>query len=230
MDDMYRGNEYAEKNPSWHEEDAEWKAGHIRDIVLKNKVEHATICEVGCGTGDILLHLERMFPVAKLNGFDISPHALNRARSKHSERTHFELADITEKSGLRFDLLLAIDVFEHVEDYIMFVKHLRPMAKTKIFHIPLDLSVQSVFRSTPIMRMRETVGHLHYFYKDTALATLTDCGYEIRDWKYTASRLELPNQALSSQLMRIPRRAAFAINPDAAVRVLGGYSMMVLAE
>jgi cyclopropane fatty-acyl-phospholipid synthase-like methyltransferase len=230
MDDMYTGSTYAEKNPTWHEEDAEWKANHIRDIILKNGAAHETICEVGCGTGDILLHLERHFPAATLNGFEISPHAFNRARSKPSQRVTFELADITQRQDLHFDILLAIDVFEHVEDYLTFLRRLKPLARYKIFHIPLDLSVQSVLRSSPILRMRRDVGHLHYFYKDTALATLTDCGYAVRDWKYTASRLELPNQAVSSQLMRLPRKAAFAINPDAAVRVLGGYSLMVLAE
>jgi hypothetical protein len=31
-------------------------------------------------------------------------------------------------------------------------------------------------------------------------------------------------------MMRLPRTALYQVNPDAAVRVLGGYSLMVLAE
>jgi len=42
--------------------------------------------------------------------------------------------------------------------------------------------------------------------------------------------LELPNQALTSRIMQLPRRVMFAINPDLAVRVLGGYSLLVLAK
>jgi len=45
-----------------------------------------------------------------------------------------------------FDSLLCIDVFEHVEDYIGFVKTLKSKATYKIFHIPLDISVLSVIR------------------------------------------------------------------------------------
>ena len=127
-------------------------------------------------------------------------------------------------------MVLAIDVMEHVEDYLSFLKKLKPIGKSKIFHIPLDLSAQSVARSRPIMQLRKGVGHIHYFYKDTALAALTDCGYTILDWAYTASRLELPNQARSSRIMRLPRRIMYAANPDMAVRVLGGYSLLVLAE
>ena len=80
------------------------------------------------------------------------------------------------------------------------------------------------------MGLRRDVGHLHYFFKQTALATLEDCGYTVIDHAYTASRLELPNQALSSRIMRLPRRAMYKVDQDFAVRLLGGYSLLVLAE
>lgn len=119
---------------------------------------------------------------------------------------------------------------EHVEDYISFAKRLREFGTYKIFHIPLDLSAQSILRAWPIAELRHNVGHIQYFFKQTALATLEDCGYTIVDHCYTASRLELPNQALSSRMMRIPRQMMFAMNADFAVRLLGGYSLLVLAK
>ena len=78
--------------------------------------------------------------------------------------------------------------------------------------------------------MWQTVGHIHYFTKDIALAALSDCGYKIVDWRYTASLLELPYQALSSRLVAAPRRRPHRVNADLTVRVLGGYSLLVLAE
>jgi hypothetical protein len=80
------------------------------------------------------------------------------------------------------------------------------------------------------LELRRNVGHIHYFFKQTALATLEDCGYTIVDHCYTASRLELPNQALTSRIMRLPRRMMFAVDADLAVRLLGGYSLLVLAK
>jgi len=227
---MYEGDSYALNNPTWHEEDAPWKAGHVRNMIVRNSLSCDTICEVGCGTGEILLHLESACSAAELHGYEISPHAFERAKQKETARTRFILGDLLEEKDLRFDLVLAIDVIEHVEDYVSFLKRLRARGRQFIFHIPLDLSVQSIFRSRPILRLRKDVGHLHYFYKGTALATLEDCGYSVLDWTYTASRLELPNQALSSRVMQIPRRAMYAFNRDLAVRVLGGYSLLVLAE
>ena len=125
---------------------------------------------------------------------------------------------------------MAIDVFEHVEDYFSFLRKLKTKAKYKIFHIPLDLSVSTVLRSSPIIKSRQVVGHIHYFTKETALETLKDTGYEIIDYFYTSGSLELPNLGQKTNLLKIPRKLAFLVNKDLAVRLLGGYSLMVLTK
>lgn len=99
-----------------------------------------------------------------------------------------------------------------------------------MFHIPLDLSVQSVLRSSPIMQRRESVGHIHYFTKETALALLKDTGYEVIDYCYTNSSLELPNLSWKAKLMKLPRKLFFFIHQDLTVRILGGFSLLVLAK
>lgn len=230
MQTIYQTETYAELNPSWHEEDSPWKAQQIETILRKNAIAFETACEVGCGTGEILLNLAKSFPAARFHGYEISPHAYQRAKFKEKPSVTFEFGDFVAEGASDYDLLVVADVIEHVEDYIAFVKALRGKGRYKVFHIPLDLSVQSLLRGWPITKLRENVGHLHYFFKDTALATLADCGYRIIDHAYTASRLELPNQAFSSRLMRLPRRLGFALSPDLTVRLLGGYSLLVLAE
>jgi hypothetical protein len=124
---------------------------------------------------------------------------------------------------------LMLDVFEHVEDYIGLIRSVRSKARQKLFHIPLDLSVQAVLRENGLLRRRDHHAHLHYFTKETALRTLTDVGYTIVDWFYTPRCIEL-GDLLVQKIVRIPRRLCFAGFPDLTVRVLGGYSLMVLAE
>lgn len=111
-----------------------------------------------------------------------------------------------------------------------FVRALKEKAEYKIFHIPLDISVQGMALGTSIMHARHTLGHLHYFYKDTALATLTDCGYEIVDFNYTHGAETLPNRKLKTKLLNIVRKLVRSLNEDAAVRLLGGASILVLAK
>jgi cyclopropane fatty-acyl-phospholipid synthase-like methyltransferase len=227
---LYESGAYALTNPTWHEEDAPWKAGHIEDILRNNDVPSTSICEVGCGTGEILLNLSKRFPESQLCGYEIARHAYERAQAKTTSRVRFVHGDILEADAGGFDVVILADVIEHVENYIAFLKRIKDVAEFKILHVPLDLSVQSVLRSRPIMNLRANVGHIHYFFKETILSTLIDCGYSIVDHRYTASRLELPNQALSSRLMRLPRRIAYSIDRDLAVRVFGGYSLLILAR
>ena len=57
------------------------------------------------------------------------------------------MEDLTVSSRSHYDVLLVIDVFEHVPDYLGFIEKLRQKADLKVFHIPLDLSVSSIVRS-----------------------------------------------------------------------------------
>lgn len=230
MTEMYVGGQYAESNPTWHAEDAPWKAEQIAGILADNQIEALRVAEVGCGTGEILVRLAGRFPTATFDGYDVSPQAIELAASRARPGIEFHLDDPLGKPGHDYDVVLVADVIEHVEDYFGFVRGVKDLGTWKVFHVPLDLSAQSIARMWPIMNLRAGVGHIHYFTKDTALALLHDCGYEILDWRYTASRLELPNQALSSRIVSVPRRVMHKLNADLAVRVLGGYSLLVLAR
>jgi hypothetical protein len=84
--------------------------------------------------------------------------------------------------------------------------------------------------SSPIIKQRESVGHLHYFLKDTALATLKYCGYSVMDSFYTAWDIEWTDLSLGGRLLKLPRKFMFKVNADIAVRILGGYSLLVLAR
>lgn len=229
-DDRYTSGEYLEEHPTWHEEDSAWKADQIMRIVEKNDLDLRTVSEVGCGAGGILEELSQRLPeVQTFEGYEISPQAYEIAHEKANEKLSFFLADFIEDDK-HYDLLLVIDVFEHVEDYMGFLRSIRDRADALIFHIPLDLSVQRLLLSKPILRRRRQLGHLHYFTKETALATLRDTGYEIVDWEYTASTLDLPTTSLIYSLGRLPLRIAAAIDRDLAVRILGGHSLIVLAS
>lgn len=217
--DIYSDGSYLRNNPTWHAEESEWKANRILEILNANAIVPATLCEIGCGAGGILKHLsERLRPGAKLAGYEISPQAFALCSAHESANLRFHLADLLKEEDAFFDVVMAIDVFEHVEDYLGFLRTLKTKGTYKVFHIPLDLSVQTVLRSSPIMKSRAFLGHLHYFTKETALASLKDAGYEILDFFHTGYSLNLV------------RRLAFALHPDWAARLLGGTSLLVLAK
>lgn len=231
LKNIYTDGTYLDKNPQWHSERSPWKAEKISSIIKKNKIQFQSIADVGCGAGEVLNCLLKEFGESKnYSGYEISPQGFEIAKRKECNALEFFNEDLLSSFATGFDIAMAIDVFEHVEDYYSFLKKLKNKARYKIFHIPLDLSVQSVLRSKPIIERRKKVGHIHYFTKDIAFATLIDAGYKITDWKYTADTLELPAKSTLSAFARLPRKIAFALNKDLAVRILGGWSLLVLAE
>ena len=59
-DDIYRDGRYQEGNPTWHAEDSLWKASHIYSMMDSNGIAAESVCEVGCGAGEILRKLQEM--------------------------------------------------------------------------------------------------------------------------------------------------------------------------
>src|SRR6266567_1145954 len=215
LEEIYINGTYLEKNPTWHVEESPWKAEQIMRMLKRNHITPETICEVGCGAGEILHQLqERMQQQCTFWGYDISPQAIELARTRENERLHFKLADIKQEEDAFFDLILVMDVIEHVEDYFSLLRSVKSRSDLKILHIPLDISVQTVFRSRPLLGMRTSYGHIHYFTKEIALQMLKDVGYEVLDYFYTALSVELPTERLGRKLLILPRKLFFALHQD----------------
>jgi predicted RNA methylase len=227
---MYTDGRYLKKNPLWHADESPFKVTQILRMLQKNSLKPKTVCEVSCGAGEVLRLLqEKMDNACNFWGYEISPQALEICKSKANERLQFKLADISQDNGAFFDMILVLDVIEHVEDYYGFLKGIRRKSDLKIFHFPLDLSVQAVLRKRGLLTRRELYGHIQYFTKETALETLKDVGYEVLDYFYTPRCIELAKQPIQ-KIAILPREICFAIHQDLAVRILGGYSLLVLAK
>jgi len=223
---------YLVDSPDWDVADSGWKANQILRILQRNAVTAASVCEVGCGAGEVLKQLaDRIGSRAKFTGYEVSEQAFKLCASRERDNLRYFCKDLLrDEESAFFDLILAIDVFEHFSDYLGFLERLRAKGRYKVFHIPLDLSVQALLRARPLMQKRRLLGHLHYFSQATALATLEDAGYKILDQIYTPSAFLTKKSGLWGCVLQLVRRSLFCLHKDLTVRILGGYSLMVLAE
>lgn len=226
----YTDGQYLQANPGWHQDDSPMKARWIDAMLRRNGLDPVTVAEIGCGAGGILTALHAMRPGARFDGYEISPQAFALAAPRANDTVRFHHADMLAGDAGGFDLLMAIDVFEHVPDYLGFLRGLRGRAAHTLFHIPLDMSVQMLLRAGLFSRVRRDLGHLHYFSRETAFDTLRECGYEIVDWRYTHWAREIPDLPLRTRVANLPRRAVGAVNADLAVRLFGGASALVLTR
>lgn len=232
MSNIYIDGMYATLNPTWHEEDSSFKAKYIAAILTKNGITFDTVAEIGCGSGAVLKNLSRLVnrPSVSWKGFDIAREPIIRAKSDVLDEVEFHCQDLF-KLDEKFDVLLAIDVLEHVPDYIGFLTQCRNKARYKIYHIPLDLHVSALLRDS-LTNARESVGHLHYFTRSTAIATLVDTGHTIIDTQLTPGAIELVklHPSLKRTIANLPRLVISQFNPELSTRLLGGHSLLVIAE
>lgn len=230
MNTRYGDGRYLADNPTWHSEDSPWKAGKVAGLLNKHGLSPLTVAEIGCGAGQVLNSLSRALPgVESLHGYDLSPQAIELCRSIQNPRLRFFGEDMLSEEGIRFDAVLAIDVVEHIEDSASFLRSLRSKGRHVVFHIPLEINALSAVCGIPA-RSRKAYGHLHFFTRETALMALEEAGYRIIDSSYTAGAIELPLSSFSQALWLLPRMALGAIDKDLAQRLLGGWSLLVLAE
>ena len=227
----YIEENYLKNNPDWDSSDAPWKALHVLKILKDNRIVFERVCEIGCGSGDILNIISNNLSTVTAVGFDISPH-LEKFWKEHSvnKNIKFICGDFSKINTEIFDVLLMIDVFEHVRDPFTFLEEASKISKYFVFHIPLDLSVTTVARGYPLLNSRRKVGHIHYYTKDLALETLKETGYEIIEWRYTGASLSSPKRSFLTHLISPLRRFFYFLNRDLAVRLIGGDTLLVLAR
>ncbi len=225
--DPHLNGEYLRHNPSWHVEYGPWKANNVHGLLQRKHLKLKTICEVGCGAGEVLRQLQlKMDPSCRFWGYDVAPAAIELAHNRGNDRLHFQVLDFTAVETPHSDLLLVLEVVDHVEDYLGFLRAIRSRAEWKLFSFSLDINMQAALRKGELLRRHEVHSHIHHFNKELALAALHKTGYTVMDAFYPTI---FPFSRLA-KLASPMRRLAFKLNPDLTVRAFGGYSLMVLAR
>ncbi len=245
FEDLYTKGGYLAKQPTWHVEESPWKVKAILRMLKQNHLQPTSICEVGCGAGEVIKLLQDSIEDDCIFwGYEISPQAFELCKSRANERLHFKLADFTQEKEAFYDLLLVLDVFEHIEDYFSFLRTLKPKGEYKIFQVPLDLSIRSILFKE-LVGFRRSFGHIHYFTKELAIQTLKDLGYEVLDYFYTMEETTYP--PLESQASRLRRARRFlgrtkrrllkpvdkfllTFMPDIAERLFGRWRLLILVK
>lgn len=224
---FYREGDYERLNPSWDSADSQWKAALVADLLARHQLVPRTLVEVGCGAGGVLGALQALLPDTALEGWEIAPGAARFWPSYAGVRFH--TGDILESPTVQHDVLLLIDVVEHVANPHDFLSRLARRAAHMVLHIPLDLSVASVWREKPLLAQRRGVGHIHYFTRNLAVELLRECGYEVLEASFTGAHLRQRDN-WHGRAAGMLRRMVFALGRERGVRLLGGDTLLVLAR
>lgn len=226
---IYTDGSYLEATEgTWHLEDAAAKANWICEMLSRQpQFQPKSICEIGSGAGGILAELQKSQSAeTRFVGYEISPQAHEMSRQFENQQCEFVLGDAFA-DGRFFDLVLIMDVIEHVEDCFAFLRKIKEKGRYKIYNVPLDTSASFAVRG---FNEWDSVGHIHLFTAETALKSIEYSGQKVLDWKFAPSSFERQERSMKTSVMNAARSIVSMFHEKLAVRLLGGYSLLVFAE
>nr|QGT50857.1 hypothetical protein Elusimicrob2101_1200 [uncultured Elusimicrobia bacterium] len=234
MENRYTDGTYLNDNPGWHGADSAWKLSHVLRALKNTGIDGTrlkTVCDAGCGAGEVIKLWAKELPQTSFYGYDVSPQALELALRDKPQNCIFRLGSALRPEPC--NALLLLDVLEHIPDWKAFFKEWTAQAERIVIHMPLDLSVYARLRPSILARERQTVGHIHFFTARTFLRELDALGMRVLHLHYTNKYVERPPQMTRfiSRAGMFIRQAAHKFLPRAwAAYWVGGYSLMLVLE
>jgi SAM-dependent methyltransferase len=231
-DHFYTEGGYYRSNPDWHQGGSRFKADLVLAFIKKFQLPTRLVVEVGCGAGEILVELIKSLPLTSVvRGYDISPQAIGIAAKKAGSQLSFYLEDYTTIEVEKANLVLVLDVVEHIDDVYSFLRRLREKGENFIFHIPLDMSCRTLLKPHVLLQQRNDVGHIHYFTEETMLWMLRDVGFDVEYLVYTKPDVDLVKpRSFKQWVKKNLRKFSYSVNKKLSVKLWGGYSALVLAK
>ena len=118
--DLYASGEYLDRVADWHGSESSGKVQYMLPLLRKHNLVPRSVVDIGCGVGEVLRLMQPALPEgAELVGYDIAPEALKLAASRANDHLQFREGALPDPAE-HYDLLLALDVIEHLEDYKAF--------------------------------------------------------------------------------------------------------------
>ncbi len=161
----------------------EYTRTEIRDLIPETATR---VLEIGCGTGNTLLWLKNLKHCSWIGGVEMSPDAAALARDKLDEvyPVNIENSNLPIQEGT-LDLILCLDVLEHMIDPWTVVRRLRTLLKpggALIASIPNVRNAKVLF---PLLLAGKwdysdegilDKSHLRFFVRETAIGLISSSG------------------------------------------------------
>jgi len=146
---------------------------HVRRLIFKllKDIPFASALDVGCGVGTLLAEIKTRHPDTRLAGIEYVESGLQVARERLPE-AEFKILDLSKGHlAEKFELVLCIDVLEHIEDDLAAMRNLAAMTgKYLLVVVPLG----------PLFEVEKVrVGHVHGYSLKEFDGKLNQAGFKV---------------------------------------------------
>jgi SAM-dependent methyltransferase len=227
--------EYFKKNKDWHSADSFEKVRRVNLLLEKHRdFKIKTVLDIACGNGSILLHFLKNKNFEKVLGVDISKKAIELAEKNDKEKkADWRILDILKDEIKKFDLVLALDIVEHIDDKL-FLQRIKNKGRYFIFKVPIEDNFLNIFFKKvsfgKIDQQKDSLekyGHINYYTEDRFLMILKQENYKIID----KIRMPLPKRSkLFREFLRIIFLPVWFISEKYYLKFNGGFIVILCSE
>jgi SAM-dependent methyltransferase len=202
------------------------KARHVAALCARAGLEPQTVVDIGCGEGALLAELSRRGIGEALDGFELSPTAVEQARRRRVPRARrvevYDGRHVPAPDGA-YALAVLSHVVEHVAEPLPLLREARRVASHVIVEVPLEANRSA---ARPAKRAEAArIGHLHAFDRAAVRALCEQAGLRIvaelgdpLPLAHHAFFAAAPRERAAALAKTAVRRAAFALAPREAER------------
>lgn len=183
----YSGDEYFDRLVSLpiDESEAYKRVSYIRDTIPSNAIK--SVIDIGCGVGIVLYYIKKFFPYAHLTG--IKPNAeyaeVVRRRLGIEVIEDYYREDLVKE---RFNLMLSIDVMEHVRSFRkyfgIFSQNISQDKGYLFLEIPGVGNFKNVNQDNDVFESP----HFYFFHQSHIIQLVKDNNFSLIDQKETINR------------------------------------------
>lgn len=149
----------------------------MRNLCGSLLVEGLAVSEIGCGIGLVQAQFEDELGIS-VDGFDLNPQVLDRNVSQ-GRLCSYDVLERNESLREKYDMVLLLDVLEHIEEDSAFLDASAFLAKAE-GHVLINVPCSPRLHS----RYDEAAGHLRRYTPRTLLDLAASCDLDVVDWTY----------------------------------------------
>ena len=147
---------------------------YLRRIVMKelSRVTFDSVLDAGCGQGALLEILAKRYPGVKLSGSELSETALDACRRLLPDAEFYRMDLLQDRVPVdrRYDVVISVQVLEHLEDDLAALRKLRQLCQRYIL-----VSVPGGKLDAHGQRN----GHYRHYTKRSLSAVMREAGFDV---------------------------------------------------
>ena len=150
----------------------------IKKLCSKLILEADRLAEIGCGNGLVQRQIEDFF-FKNIDGYDLNEEALKQNVSIKSKVICYDILDKNKEVENIYDVIIKMDVLEHIKDENEFLKAASFMLKPGGYLIINVPAFQSMYSDYDKM-----VGHVRRYDAKHLIGVVSSNGFGINAWSY----------------------------------------------